>query len=166
MTGYFDKVYEEIYKGYLIEIYCFGSFAPGGVGSTHYNPIIDGYHLPGSFDTCYYNPFQPSADKNSQPTPQHSSALVAAKAYCDQQIEMLEQRRNEQLSLTLSYREANILRRTIRATNSSDSSVIRDLQQRIGALLQEPPATKPTNFQKLLSAVLTKIRRFIRIEAR
>jgi hypothetical protein len=48
MTGHFSKVYEETYKDQSIEIYCFSQFAPGGVGSTHFYAIIDGYRLPGA----------------------------------------------------------------------------------------------------------------------
>jgi hypothetical protein len=83
MTGHFSKVYEETYKNQSIEIYCFSQFAPGGVGSTHFYAIIDGYRLPGNFDNCSHHPFCPEEDTGNPPTPEPLQALAATKAYCD-----------------------------------------------------------------------------------
>lgn len=166
MTGYFERVYQEIYKDQFIEIYCMSSFAPGGVGSAHFDVRVNGKHLPGNFDTYFYNPFDSSPDKTPPPKPSQSSALAAAKAYCDQQAETLERRGNEPLSLTLSYREATILLRTLLATPSQDQEIIHDLQLRIKVLLQEPAPVKPTSFNHLLSSILTKIRCFLGMESR
>jgi len=58
-------------------------FAPGGVGSSYFYAIIDDYRLPGNFDGHSHNPFCASEDTGNPPTPKHSSALAAAKAYCD-----------------------------------------------------------------------------------
>lgn len=91
MTGSFHLVYKEIYKDQSIEIYCFSQFMPGGIGSSHYYAIIDDYKLPGDFDCRSHNPFWPSEDAGNQPTPEHSSALAAAKAYCDTRVQPSEQ---------------------------------------------------------------------------
>jgi hypothetical protein len=80
-------VYEETYKDQSIKIYCFSQFAPGGVGSSATHAIIDDYTLPGDFDRRSHNPFRPSEDTGNQPTPEHSSALAAAKAYCDTRVQ-------------------------------------------------------------------------------
>ena len=113
MTGSFHLVYKEIYKDQSIEIYCFSQFAPGGVGSSHYYAIIDDYRLPGAFDCRSHNPFRASEDTGNQPTPEHSSALAAAKAYCDTRVQPSEQpseqREDELLSLTLFYRKVKTL---------------------------------------------------------
>jgi hypothetical protein len=83
MTPSMSLVYEETYKDQSIEIYCFSHFAPGGVGSSYFYAIIDDYRLPGNFDGRSHNPFCASEDTGNPPTPKHSSALAAAKAYCD-----------------------------------------------------------------------------------
>ncbi|MEG4059166.1 MULTISPECIES: hypothetical protein [unclassified Microcoleus] len=114
MTGSFYLVYKEIYKDQSIEIYRFSQFMLGGIGSSHYYAIIDDYTLPGNFDCRSHNPFRASED--TQPTPEHSSALAAAKAYCDSKSKAREQRQSEQredelLSLTLFYRKVQTLLR-------------------------------------------------------
>ncbi|NQE35789.1 hypothetical protein [Microcoleus asticus] len=92
MTGSFHLVYKEIYKDRSIEIYRFSQFMPGGVGSSHYYAIIDDCTLPGNFDGRSHNPFCPSEDTGNPPTPKDSSALAAAKAYCDSKSKASEQR--------------------------------------------------------------------------
>lgn len=114
MTASMYLVYQEIYKDQSIEIYCFSQFMPGGVGSSHYYAIIDDYTLPGNLDCRSHNPFCASEDTGNQPTPEHSSALAAAKAYCDSKSKASEQRQSEQredelLSLTLFYRKVKTL---------------------------------------------------------
>ncbi|WP_333251448.1 hypothetical protein [Microcoleus sp. Pol7_B2] len=108
-----DLVYKEIYKDQSIEIYRFSQFMPGGVGYSCYSAIIDDYTLPGDFDRRSHNPFRPSEDTGNQPTPKHSSALAAAKAYCDTRVQPSEQpseqREDELLPLTLFYRKVKTL---------------------------------------------------------
>ncbi|MEG4281149.1 hypothetical protein QUA62_27360 [Microcoleus sp. MON1_C1] len=164
MTGSFHLVYKEIYKDQSIEIYCFSQFMPGGIGSSHYYAIIDDYTLPGNFDCRSHNPFLASEDTGNQPTPEHSLALAAAKAYCEREAEALERRGDELLSLSLSYREAKTLLRAIRVAWKHEQIATHNLGERIEVLLQEPSAvglTRPTN---LLSRALTKIRRSLSIE--
>ena len=113
MTGSMDLVYKEIYKDQSIEIYHFSQYG-GGAGSSCYSAIIDDYTLPGDFDRRSHNPFRPSEDTGNQPTPEHSSALAAAKAYCDSKSKASEQRQSEQredelLSPTLFYRKVKTL---------------------------------------------------------
>jgi hypothetical protein len=84
-------VYEETYKDQSIKIYCFSQFAPGGVGSSHFYTIIDDYRLPGNFDDRSHNPFCASEDTGNWPTPEPSSALAAARAYCDSKSATSEQ---------------------------------------------------------------------------
>ncbi|MEG4294631.1 hypothetical protein Q5692_38435 [Microcoleus sp. C2C3] len=79
-------VYEETYKDQSIEIYCFSQFAPGGVGSSYFWAIINDYRLPGNFDGRSHNPFCPSENTGNPRTPKQSSALAAAKAYCDRRV--------------------------------------------------------------------------------
>lgn len=104
-------VYEETYKDQWIKIYCFSQFAPGGVGSSHFYAIIDDYRLPGNFDGHSHNPFCASENTGNPRTPKHSSALAAAKAYCDTRVKPSEQRGDELLSLTLFYRKVKTLLR-------------------------------------------------------
>lgn len=111
MTGYFEKVYEEVYKGYLIEIYEHSSFAPGGVGSTYFNVRVNGKYLPRSFDGYCYNHFQQLEKINSPPNPEESFALREAKKYCDTAIEVLEQRENERSSLNLANLFSHVFRK-------------------------------------------------------
>jgi hypothetical protein len=89
MTGHFCKVYEETYKDQLIEIYCFSQFAPGGVGSSHFYAIINDYQLPKNFDHRSHHPFRSEPDTGNPRTPEQSSALAAAKACCDREVEAL-----------------------------------------------------------------------------
>jgi len=114
MTPSMSLVYQETYKYQSIEIYCFSHFAPGGVGSSYFYAIIDDYRLPGDFDGHSHNPFCASEDTGNPPTPKHSSALAAAKAYCDSKSKASEQRSSEQrddelLPLTLFYRKVKTL---------------------------------------------------------
>ncbi|MFM6456678.1 MAG: hypothetical protein ACKPH7_33245 [Planktothrix sp.] len=111
MTGYFEKVYAEIYKGYLIEIYKHSSFAPGGVGSIHFTVRVNGEYLPGSFDGYCYNHFQQLAKINPPPNPEESFALREGKKYCDAAIEVLEQRGNERISLNLADLFSHVFRK-------------------------------------------------------
>jgi len=113
MTGYFEKVYEEVYKGYLIEIYKHSSFAPGGVGSTHFTARVNGEYLPGSFDRYYYNHFQQLKKINPPPNPEQSFALMEAKKYCDAAVEALEQRGNELISLNLADLFSHVFRKIL-----------------------------------------------------
>jgi hypothetical protein len=83
MTPSMSLVYEETYKDQSIEIYCFSHCAPGGVGSSYFWAIIDDYRLPGNFDGRSHNPFCLSENTGNPRTPKQSSALAAAKAYCD-----------------------------------------------------------------------------------
>jgi len=109
MTPSMDLVDEETYKDQSIKIYCFSQFAPGGVGSSHFWAIIDDYRLPGNCDGRSHNPFCASEDAENPPTPEHSSALAAAQAYCDTIVKPSEQRGDELLSLTLFYRKVKTL---------------------------------------------------------
>ncbi|HEY9829976.1 MAG TPA: hypothetical protein V6D26_05310 [Stenomitos sp.] len=158
-----SKVYEETYKDRLIEIYEFGQFAPGGVGSTHLYAIIDGYRLPGNFDACSHHPFCPAKDTDNPPTPKQSQALIAARAYCDSEAETEQRRSNEQMRLTLSYLEAKTLLRAMRVAFKYEQIATHDLQKRIEVLLQEPSAVELTHQTNLVSRVLMKIRRFVGI---
>ena len=90
MTPSMDLVDEETYKDQSIKIYCFSQFAPGGVGFSHFYAIIDDYRLPGNFDGCSHNLFCASEDAGNPPTPKHSPALAAAKAYCDTRVKPSE----------------------------------------------------------------------------
>ncbi|WP_144017796.1 hypothetical protein [Planktothrix sp. PCC 11201] len=111
MTGYFEKVYEEVYKGYLIEIYKHSSFAPEGVGSTHFTVRVNGEYLAGSFDGYSYNHFQQLEKINPPPNPEESFALMEAKKYCDAAVEALEQRENERSSLNLADLFSHVFRK-------------------------------------------------------
>jgi hypothetical protein len=115
MTPYINLVCEETYKDQSIKIYCFSQFAPGGVGFSHFYAIIDDYRLPRNFDGCSHNLFCASEDAGNPPTPKHSPALAAAKAYCDTRVkpseQKSEQRRDELLPLTLFYRKVKTLLR-------------------------------------------------------
>jgi len=115
MTPSMSLVYEETYKDQSIKIYCFSQFAPGGVGSSHFYTIIDDYRLPGNFDDRSHNPFCASEDAGNWPTPEPSSALAAARAYCDTRVQPSEQpseqRGDELLPLTLFYRKVKTLLR-------------------------------------------------------
>lgn len=153
---YKSKVYEETYLDRLIEIYDFSQFAPGGVGSTHFYAIIDGYRLPGNFDGCSHNPFCPEEDTGNPPTPEQSSALVAARAYCDSEAETQQRRSNEQMRLTLSYLEAKTLLRAMRVARHDEQIATHDLQKRIEVLLQEPSAVELTHKTNLVSRALMK----------
>jgi hypothetical protein len=163
MTACKSKVYEEIYLNRLIEIYHFGQFAPGGVGSSHFFVCIDGYKIPRTFDHRSHNPFAPSDNTDNQSTPEPSSALVAARAYCDSEAEALIRRSNEQMHLTLSYREAKTLLRAMRFAFKHEQIATHDLQKRIEVLLQEPSAVEVTHKTNLVSRTLMKIRRFVGI---
>ncbi|MBM0745416.1 hypothetical protein JOY44_28745 (plasmid) [Phormidium sp. CLA17] len=87
MTGSRDKLYEEIYKGRLIEIDEFQQSMPGSVTASHFTVSVDGVELPGTFDDLSYQPFGASAYPKGAPDPEQSSALAAAKAYCDREAE-------------------------------------------------------------------------------
>lgn len=133
MTPCMSKVYEETYKDRLIEIYRFSQSAPSGVGSSHFFARIDNCQLPGAFDARSHNPNHPSSDTGNQSTPEPSSALAAASAYCDSEAEAQQQ------------------------------IATHDLQQRIEVLLQEPSAAELTHKTNLVSRALMKIRRFVGI---
>jgi hypothetical protein len=158
-----SKVYEETYKDRLIEIYRFTQSAPGGVGSSHFFARIDNCQLPGAFDARSHNPFDPCDDTGNQSTPEPSSALAAARAYCDSEAEAQQRRSNELLSLTLSYQEAKTLLRAIRVALKYEQIATHDLQKRIEVLLQEPSAVELTHKTNLVSRALMKIRRFVGI---
>jgi hypothetical protein len=89
--------------------------------------------LPGAFDARSHNPNHPSSDTGNQSTPEPSSALAAARAYCDSEAEAQQQ------------------------------IATHDLQKRIEVLLQEPSAIELTHKTNLVSRALMKIRRFVGI---
>ncbi|MBD2016079.1 hypothetical protein H6F96_19165 [Microcoleus sp. FACHB-53] len=163
MTASMSKVYEETYLNRWIEIYCFSQFAPGGVGSSHFFARIDDWQMPGTFDHRSHNPNRPSDNTDNQSTPETSSALVAARAYCDSEADALIRRSNEQMHLTLSYREAKTLLRAMRFAFKHEQIATHDLQKRIELLLQEPSAVELTHKTNSLSRTLMKIRRFVGI---
>jgi hypothetical protein len=72
-------------------------------------PLLMIADLPGNFDCRSHNPFCPSEDAGNPRTPKQSSALAAAKAYCDSKSTASEQREDELLFLTLFYRKVKIL---------------------------------------------------------
>jgi hypothetical protein len=83
-------------------------------GSTKNCPVLselDDYRLPGNFDCRSHNPFCASEDAGNWPTPKHSSALAATKAYCDTRVQPSEPRGDGLLSLTLFYRKVKTLLR-------------------------------------------------------
>ncbi len=81
MTFHDSKIYEEIYKNRLIEIYEFFSAAGGTACDQHFFVRIDGYKLSEIFDEVDY-----LADKDAErPAPEESEALAAARAYCDRE---------------------------------------------------------------------------------
>ena len=163
MTPCMSKVYEETYKDCLIEIYRFSQSAPGGVGSSHFFARIDNCQLPGAFDARSHNPNHPSDDTGNQSTPEPSSALAAARAYCDSEAEAQQRRSNELTRLTLSYQEAKTKLRAIRVALKYKQIATHDLQKRIEVLLQEPSAVELTHKTNLVSRALMKIRRFVGI---
>lgn len=163
MTASMSKVYEETYLNRWIEIYHFRQSAPGGVGSSHFIACIDDWEMPGTFDHRSHNPNRPSDNTDNQSTPETSSALVAARAYCDSEAEALIRRSNEQMHLTLSYREAKTLLRVMRFAFKHEQIATQNLQKRIEVLLQEPSAVELTHKTNSLSRTLMKIRRFVGI---
>lgn len=81
MTFHDSKIYEEIYKNRLIEIYEFFSAAGGTACDQHFFVRIDGYELPETFDGLSYL----NGDNVEPPKPEESEALAAARAYCDRE---------------------------------------------------------------------------------
>lgn len=86
MTAHDSRIYEEIYKDRLIEIYEFFSAAGGGYSSQHFFARIDGYQLSETFD--YVSDF--GGIYTEPPKPEESEALAAARAYCDREAKALE----------------------------------------------------------------------------
>lgn len=95
------------------------------------------------------------------PPPDRSLALAAARAYCDREAEQLERRGDEQLSLTLSYREATTLLLALRVAQLRDPAAKYDLVERIRTLLQEPSSEK--RLAGLPARTFAKIRSFLNI---
>lgn len=68
--------------------------------------------------------------------PQESAALVAAKEYCDRELEILARRGNEILSLKLSSEEAESLLQVCRLAEEASQGSMQDLQKRLESLLK------------------------------
>ena len=90
MTGSRSKIYTEVYKGQLIEIYEFMQSMPGVVTSSCFDVEVNGREVPGVFDKRSYEAFGPATYSASAPNPKQSSALAAARAYCDRKAEAKE----------------------------------------------------------------------------
>lgn len=128
MSGVIHKVYEETYKGYAIEISKTSFSAP-------YGPVHSYLHF-GVEEAAS----QETSNALNQCPPEECAAILAeARAYCDREIEMLERRGDEMLSLNLSYREAKTLLRACRVAWKRDRIATWELQKRIESILEEPP---------------------------
>ncbi|MBD2576772.1 hypothetical protein [Oscillatoria sp. FACHB-1406] len=56
MTNASEKVYEETYQGYKLEIHRVCKMTPDGTGVYHYKVTIDNCELPGEFDEYFHFP--------------------------------------------------------------------------------------------------------------